>query len=501
MNAAQRKIVPNQDDQHALPEGPNSKGQPNGAPSADSRAPEVAGLKHLVARQASLIESITHALDCDSSEQAAFHIASMLQSTIRSSDVFLAVMNPGGLKLATTPSFSSIDARTNEAAILKLGMQEAIDQDKVIVYPLSDDPLAVTDAHERLVDGRTNTHLMTMPLIHREQVVGAVMFRISKQAPWDAATREHAKQICAGVAPVLALHRKAAVRFSTHLKRWSRKRLALSLGSERLTLKCLGLLGAFSLVLLALIPIERTIRADAEITPTSLHVISAPASGFIESINIRSGDVVVQDQLLLTLDTRELSLQAQRKQVEIDRLSSEYRGAMADHDRKAMAIVQAKLDRARAEQELAELELSRAEVRAPHAGYVLGEALTKATGAPISRGDALVQIAPTTGHEVHLLVNESDVAGVATGALGQIALKSSPGDELDIVVDAIRPIAESADGATRFRVVATIDAEGGTILPGQTGVAHIVMEKRSALKVMTWRISRWFSERFWVLFG
>ena len=455
----------------------------------------------MVTRQATLIESITHALDCDSSEQAAFHVASMLQVATHSTDVFLAIARDDDLEIATTASLSNIDARTNELALLKLAMQEAIDQDAIVVYPLSSDSLAVTDAHERLVDGQTNTHLMSIPFVHREEVIGAVLFRLSKRAPWDTATREHAKQLCAGVAPVLALHIKASMPLSEHVKRSIKHGLASVMGPTHITLKFLAILGALSLMLMTLIPVERTIRADAEITPASRYVISAPASGFIESISVRSGDVVEQNQLLLTLDTRELALQSQRKQVEIDQLSSDYRGAMADHDRKAMAIVQAKLDRARAEQELLILELSRAEVRAPHAGYVLGEALTKATGAPINRGDTLVQIAPTAGHEVHLLVDEADVIDVKAGMTGQIALKSSPSDALNIIVDTIRPIAESADGATRFRVVANVDVDNSAVLPGQTGVAHIVSEKRSALRVVTWRISRWFSERIWVLFG
>ena len=499
--AAARLKFAHEKDVTASPRPSESAARASDSELPKKQSPVVDGLKHLVSQQASLIESITHALDCDSSEQAAFHIGSMLQSSIRSTDVFLAVVGDDGLEMATTASLSNIDARTNELALIRLAMQEAIDQDAVIVYPLSADPLTVTDAHERLVDGQTNTHLMSIPFVHREEVIGAVLFRLSKQAPWETTTREHAKQLCAGVAPVLALHLKASMTLSEHVKRSFKRRLASVVGPTHITLKFLSILGALSLMLMALIPIERTIRADAEITPASLYVISAPASGFIESISVRSGDVVERNQLLLTLDTRELALQSQHKQVEIDRLSSEYRGAMADHDRKAMAIVQAKLNRARAEQELLTLELSRAEVRAPQAGYVIGDALTKATGAPINRGDALVQIAPTTGHEVHLLVDEADVTDVKAGLMGRIALKSSPGEALNIVVDAIRPIAENEDGATRFRVVADIDSENTVILPGQTGVAHIVSEKRSALRVVTWRISRWISERVWMLFG
>jgi len=380
-------------------------------------------------------------------------------------------------------------------------MQEAVDQDALVVFPSGENSLAVTDAHERLVGGRANTHVMSVPLIHREQIIGVALFELRKQAPWDVATREFAEQLCSGVAPVLALHDKASRTLPEHAKYSVSSRVRQIVGPKYLTMKCLGALAFLTFCLLAVIPVERSIVADAEISPKERHLVSSPASGFIESVRVRSGDVVTENQLLITLDPRDLVLQTQRKQVEIDRFSAELRGAMADHDRKAMAVVQAKLDRARAELDLAELELARAEIRAPHGGYVIGEALSKAAGAPITRGDALLQIAPSNGHEVHLLVDEADINEVLAGSRGEIALKSSPGEPLKFEVDEVRPIAESADGQTRFRVVATVDKANNALRPGQTGVAHIASEKRSALKVLTWRISRWMTERWWVWFG
>ena len=274
MAAAQLKFD-REKDESASPRPSDSTARNSGTPLPDSQRPVVEGLKHLVTRQATLIESITHALDCDSSEQAAFHVASMLQVATHSTDVFLAIARDDDLEIATTASLSNIDARTNELALIRLAMQEAIDQDAVIVYPLSADPLTVTDAHERLVDGQTNTHLMSIPFVHREEVIGAVLFRLSKQAPWETTTREHAKQLCAGVAPVLALHLKASMTLSEHVKRSFKRRLASVVGPTHITLKFLSILGALSLMLMALIPIERTIRADAEITPCLLYTSDA----------------------------------------------------------------------------------------------------------------------------------------------------------------------------------------------------------------------------------
>jgi len=252
---------------------------------------------------------------------------------------------------------------------------------------------------------------------------------------------------------------------------------------------------------MSILPVQSTVLANAEISPSERHLISASSSGFVEAVHVRSGDIVEKDQLLLTLDKRELALKVARNQVDVDRLNTELRGAMADHDRKAMAITQASLDSARAELSLAEIELERAEIRAPSAGFVLGDVISQASGAPINRGDALLEIAPASGHEVHLFVDEADVHAVHLGRGGELALKSSPSESIRFTVTEIRPIAESSNGKTRFRVVASPVENTQLILPGQTGIAHIEAEKHSALHVMSKRVTRWFSERWWVLFG
>jgi len=459
------------------------------------------GADRLIDRQAAWIEALSIALDCDSSDAANAHVVSLLHSAIRSSRVALALCTETGLQLAASSQQTDVKKSGSQATIALQAMQEAIDQDTTIVYPLISDSLTITDAHKQLVGGRADTHVMSVPLVHRETVVGVALFEIRKQEPWDAATRAFAEQLCAGVAPVLALHRKASRGLNQHVKDSFKSSLVSAFGAKNLTLKCIGIVCAAGVFLSAVLPMHRSVIADAEISPSEKHLVSSPGSGFIETVHVRSGEVVVQDQLLLTLDTRELNLQTTRRQLEVDRLNGEVRGAMADHDRKAMAVAQAKLDRARAELALAELELTRAEVRAPHDGYVLGQALSKAQGAPVTRGDALLQIAPAGDYEVHLLVDESEVAAVGPGSTGELALKSAPGRALPFEVDSVRPIAESADGQTRFRAIARVETQGSPLRPGQTGLAHIQAEKHSVLRVLTWRISRWASEQWWAWFG
>ena len=481
-------------------EASESAGQPVSVTGHDSTS-DFASLESLVNRQSAWIKAISGAMDSDSLAHAAADIVSILHTSVRSSRVVLGSVGAHGIQIVGNSENHNLHSTSSESVVLLQAMQEALDHDATIVYPGPAEAREGTSAHERLVKGRENTQVMTLPLVHRDQYVGVVLFELHNQAPWDKAMREFAEHLCLGVAPILALHERASEGLWAHTKRVCQQGLRALLGSSHLTLKCAALTAFVVVAALAIVPVERSVVAEAQISPTMRHIISSPVSGFIESVNVRPGEVVSENQLLLTLDTRDLQLDVQRKQVEIDRFSTEYRGAMADHDRKAMAVAQAKLDRARAESELAQLELSRTEMRAPMAGYVMGDALSKADGAPVERGDALIQIAPITGHEVHLLVDEADIADVRAGSVGEIALKSSPGEPMTFSVDSIRPIAESAEGSTRFRVIASVEQPPESLRPGQTGFAHIATEQRSALRVMTWRISRWVTERMWILFG
>jgi len=490
---------PQQDHDHSTDRFADDQGPSQSIPASTEAS--AAGAEELIKRQAAWIEALAASLDCEDSDKAAIHVVSMLHASVRSSRVALSMQGSSGLELVAGSQQSEIKKNSAESTILLNAMQESIDQDLLIVYPQGEDSTLVTDAHERLIGGRNNTHVMSIPLVHRESIVGVALFELRKQAPWDSASRTFAEQLCTGIAPVLALHVKASRSITQQLKDRMKSRLAAIFGPQNLTLKCAALMMAAAMALMVLIPMQRSVTADAEISPKERHLVSSPSSGFIESVHVRSGDVVSENDLLLTLDTRELLLQNQRKQVEIEGLNAELRGAMADHDRKEMAIVQAKLNRARAELSLAELELDRAEVRAPHSGYVMGEALAKATGAPITRGEALLEIAPAIGHEVHLMVDESDVSSVEPGSEGALTLKAAPGQSLDFVVDEIRPIAESSEGSTRFRVIATVTDPTQTLLPGQTGLAHIAADKRSVLSVLTWRLSNWMRTHWWAWFG
>jgi len=152
------------------------------APNSSAIDGANARLQDLVERQSTWIDAITTALDCGSSERAATNVVALFHSAIRSSRVALAMNTPSGLELAASSQQSEIQKRSSETLLLTQAMQEAIDQDRSIVCPRLNDDLCVTDAHERLIGGRNDSHIMTIPLVHREAIVGVALFELRKQA-------------------------------------------------------------------------------------------------------------------------------------------------------------------------------------------------------------------------------------------------------------------------------------------------------------------------------
>ena len=204
--------------------------------------------------------------------------------------------------------------------------------------------------------------------------------------------------------------------------------------------------------------------------------------------------------MLARLDRRELELELARRDSEIASAEAEFRAAMASHDRQATAVARAVLTRERALRQLTVRRLERSELRAPIAGLVISGDPGDAMGSPIARGETLFEIAPAEGYEVHLLVDEEDVHDVHAGQRGTLGLRTRPGEALGLVVEAVHPVAESGDGASRFRVRAQLtEASDETLKPGQSGVARLQAGRDSLAAKLLRPVRRRLVELRWRL--
>jgi len=435
----------------------------------------------LVARQATLIEVLARALDEPTLAQALDALVMAVQQRIGADRVAVALADgEGALHLAAVSQQAVIEMASGEARLLVAAMEEAVHLEQTVRLPGSEERFGVLEAHRSLGARRAGTALVSLPMYHDAQPIGALLVERHDAEPFLPSTLELLEQLAHALAPVLVLRRDAARGVREVLRRASLDALEPLLGADRALLRP-GLIGAGILVALAvLVPIERHVVATAELVPLERRMVSAPIDGFVDEVTVSAGDRVVAGQLLARLDRRELDLEAALHDSEITRADTEFRDALASRDRKATAIARARLTRQRTLRDLVAQRIDRTELRAAIDGRVISGDPSEASGMPVARGDTLFEIAPAEGYEVHLLVDESDIGRVREGQRGGLALRARPGDALALEVAAIHPVAESEAGANRFRVEAElVETAPQGLRPGQSGTARLSAGRES----------------------
>jgi multidrug efflux pump subunit AcrA (membrane-fusion protein) len=164
-----------------------------------------------------------------------------------------------------------------------------------------------------------------------------------------------------------------------------------------------------------------------------------------------------------------------------------------------VSILRAQIEQASAELELVEEELGRTRVVAPFAGIVLEGDLDHSLGSPVEQGEVLFEIAPLDGYRIIVEVDGRDIADVAPGQSGRLALSALPGHTLPLVLERITPISTTKDGRTFFRAEAALAEPLESLRPGMEGVAKIDAGRRRLLWIWTHGLLDWLRLGAWSL--
>ena len=429
----------------------------------------------LAVRQASVLALLVELLAEPSLERALDAFAGALAARFGADRVAVALAaEDGTLRCAAISQQALVDVASAEAKLLLAAMEEACELECAVRFPERQARLGVLTAHRALAGRRADTVLASVPLYHDDALIGAVLLERRDADAFEDGAIALLEEVALAVAPLLALRREAARGPLERARRGGGEWLERHLGSTRAGRRLALGLGTLALALVSIWPVAGHVAAEAELVPRERRLVTAPVDGYVEEVTVSAGERVVPGQVLARLDRRELELELTRRDSEIASAEAEFRAAMASHDRQATAVARAVLERERALRLLAERRLERSELRAPIAGLVISGDPGGATGTPVARGETLFEIAPAEGYEVHLLVDEKDVHDVHEGQRGTLGLRTRPDEALGLIVQAIHPVAESGDGASRFRVRARLaEAPGETLRPGQSGVARL----------------------------
>lgn len=389
-----------------------------------------------------------------------------------------------------------IDTRTNLARGIAAAMEEAIDQDTVIAYPVSQDKsVIITRAHEELVQQQGNGAICTVPLVDDGTIIGALTLERDGDQPFDIQTIELFRQIAAMVGPALELKRRDDRWLLGKAGESLRLTLAKLLGPRHIVMKLATTASIALVVFLALVDGQYRVTADAALEGQVQRAVVAPIDGYINSSDIRAGDIVETGQLMGELDDKDLKLEYEKLTSERNQHIREQRSAMAAHERAEASILSAQIEQSNAQLRLVEEQLERLHIVSPFDGVVVSGDLSQSLGSPVARGDVLFEVAPLDAYRLILKVNENDVRTIDVGQTGKLRLSSIPGETLPISIAKITPVAEASEGSNYFRVEARLHSEPAQLRPGMEGVAKIEIGERKLAWIWTHKLVDWM--RLW----
>lgn len=267
----------------------------------------------------------------------------------------------------------------------------------------------------------------------------------------------------------------------------------LSVGQWVQIVLCLVLLGTL------VVPVPHRVSAHAAIQAKDLQVLIAPQSGFVSTSHVRAGDSVVKDQLLATLDARELQMSANKWRSEARKNQQALDRALATRDKTKLVGLRADAARIEAERALIESQVARTELKAPFDGVVLSGDLSQSLGAAVAQGDTLFMIASSDEYELILDVKESDVGLVSSGQQVRVRMAALPNESWQASVASMLPVAVVTSEANVFRVPAQLAEPSPRLRPGMEGVAKLYVGKRSLVWVYTRTLRDQFKLMLWRL--
>ncbi len=431
-------------------------------------------------------------------EAAATAAATELAHRLSCERVSLGFGHTGRVRVQVVSHSAQFEHRANLIRSIESAMNEALVLGTTVTQPPSRPESAqASPAHGQLADQEGQEAICSVLLSDHDRAVGVITLERTAARPFDAASTDFCEAVAALLGPILEMKRRQdrppVVKFRDAVRSFlgrlaGPRELRLKLGAALL----IGLAG-----FLALAVGEYRVSAPAALEGTIQRAVVAPYDGYIAAAHVRAGEAVHAGDILAELDDKDLRLEHRKWTSEREELRKQFRKALAELDHAEARILTAQVSQAEAQMALVDEQLARTRLVAPFDGLVISGDLSRALGTPVERGEVLFEVAPLDGYRVVLEVDERDIADVAAGQHGHLALSAMPGDRFPLVVEKVSTVSQTEEGLAAFRVEARLDGPSGHLRPGMQGIGKIVAGERKLIWIWTRRLVGWVQLWLW----
>ena len=411
--------------------------------------------------------------------------------------VSLGWRHNGYVRLQTISHMERFERKMDMVDSLEAAMEEALDQDEEILLPTAEVTGAVSREHEKYAKKQQVEYLVSIPLRHNDQPVGILTCE-REEGPFSEDDVRSLRILSDQVSCRLAELKQRDRWFGARLMDGICKQVARLLGVEHTLAKLVGLLTCVLLFFSIVVKLPYRVEAPFILRSEDVRQVSAPFDGYIDTVQVKIGQKIEQDDHLLLLDTSDLMLEESAALANQIRFLREGEKARALNNLIEMKIAQARADQARAKLELIQHRLNQAQVRSPITGIIVEGDLEELKGAPVSKGDILFKVARHENLYVELKIDEIDIHELSDGQSGNIVFVSRPQLKYPFDIYQIDPVALPGDAGNIF--VARGKSLNGSVdwwRPGMSGIAKLDVGRRRIIWIITHRTIDYIQMLMW----
>ncbi|MEF7616674.1 HlyD family efflux transporter periplasmic adaptor subunit [Aquincola sp. MAHUQ-54] len=432
-------------------------------------------------------------------ERALFTLVNRLAAHFGCHQVLVGTARGHAVQVRAMSHAAWFDERANLLRGAAQAMDEAYDQRARTTLPESegDGTPRLTAALRRYAADARCAAVCALPLEHGNTLAGVCL--LQRDTPFDAGELQLLDTLGLAIGPVVGLRLAGDESLPAHAGRSTRWLLSRLGDGSRPGWKLAGVAAALALAVLALVEVDYRVASKALVEGAVQRAAVAPFDGFVREAPARAGDTVRKGEVLALLEDKDLRLESQRWQAELDIAEKRERESRANGERAELRLAAAQAAQARAQLDLVNEKLARVQVVAPFDGVVVRGDLSQQLGSPVEIGKVLFELAPLDAWRVILQVDERDIAHIAEQRSGELVLSSLPDKTWPLRVSKITPVSVPEDGRNHFRVEAELDGPAGDVRPGMEGVAKVASAPRSLLWIWTHRFTDWLRLALWRL--
>ncbi len=181
-------------------------------------------------------------------------------------------------------------------------------------------------------------------------------------------------------------------------------------------------IGLITFLIISLVPVSQSVTAPAEVIAKDPRIMTSPLQSLINTMNVKSGQLVEKGQVLFTLDSKNLesarNLEAEQLRIAQAQYDAAARKAAYDHTSQAeLGVWQAKIEEQKAKLDYSNSMLDQTQVLAPVSGIVNMNDAHDWEGQPVNIGDKILTIAQPNGIELEIWLPVSEGISFKEGSL------------------------------------------------------------------------------------